>query len=171
MTADPRFLTVWTINQLVPFPRDAWIEAGIEEHNLPYGDEMPQDVTIVYTAQIEADFELYDVIQLTTENDDFDFRLIVVGAVDTNPNLLYVLDPRTAEVLQLDLEAGDVQGVNSSFRTFVEFLYQMGRFVADDEGSEGRAARAAELAHVFQTLDPAAMKPECWWPMVIAQLS
>ncbi|GIM97149.1 SUKH-4 family immunity protein [Paractinoplanes toevensis] len=173
MTVDPRFLSLWTVNQLVPFPRESWLEGGIPETDLPYGDEIPQDVTIVYTAQIEAEgsFDLYDVIQLATEDGNLDIKLIVLGAVATNPNLLYVMDPRTGEILQYDLERQDIQGVNTTFRTFVEFLYQFGRFVTDDEGKQGRAARAAELAQLFDTLDPQAMKPECWWPLVIAQLS
>jgi hypothetical protein len=170
MTTDPRFLSLWTINQLVPFPRESWLEGGIPEQDLPYGDEIPQDVPIVYTAQIEAGFDIYDVIQLATEDGGLDIKLIVLGAVATNPNLLYVMDPRTGEILQYDLEAQDIQGVNSTFRTFVEFLYQMGCFVADDEGKQGRAGRAAELAQRLETLDPQAMKPECWWPLVISQL-
>jgi hypothetical protein len=170
MTADPRLLNLWTVNQLVPFPRESWLEGGIPEEDLPLGDEIPQDVPIVYTAQIEAGFELYDVIQLATEDGSVDFKLIVLGAVASNPSLLYVMDPRTGEILQLDLERQDIQGVNSTFRTFVEFLYQMGRFIADDEGKAGRAARAAELAQVFETIDPEAMKPGYWWPLVIAQL-
>ena len=170
MTADPRFLALWTIDELVPFPRDSWLEDGIPEEDLPYGDEIPQDVAVVYTAQIEADFELYDAIRLTTEDGSLDVKLIILGAVATNPNLLYVMDSRTGEILQFDLEVQDIQGVNSTFRTFVEFLYNMGRFVADDDGKQGRAARAAELAQLFETLDPKAMKPECWWPLVISQM-
>jgi len=170
MTADPRFLALWRIDQMVPFPRESWLAGGIPERDLPYGDEIPQDVPIVYTAQIEAGFDLYDIIQLTTEDGSLDIKLIVLGAVASNPNLLYVMDPRTGEIVQYDLEVSDVQGVNSNFRTFVEFLYHMGRFVQDDEGKEGRAERAAELATIFQAIDPEAMKPECWWPLVIEQL-
>ncbi|GAA1643504.1 hypothetical protein J3R03_003976 [Actinoplanes couchii] len=170
MTADPRLLSLWSVDELVPFPRESWLEGGIPEEDLPVGDEIPQDVAIVYTAQIEAGFELYDVIQLATDDGSLDIRLIALGAVATNPGLLYVMDPRTGEILQLDMEAGDIQGVNSTFRTFAEFLYQMGRFVADDEGKEGRAERAAVLADLFESIDPDAMKPECWWPLVISQL-
>jgi hypothetical protein len=170
MTADPRFLALWRIDQMVPFPRESWLEGGIPEQDLPYGDEIPQDVSIVYTAQIEAGFDLYDIIQLTTDDDSLDIKLIVLGAVAANPNLLYVMDPRTGEILQLDLEERDIQGVNTNFRTFVEFLYHLGRFVQDDEGKQDRAARAAELTQIFHAIDPKAMKPECWWPLVLEQL-
>lgn len=170
MTADPRFLALWRIDQMVPFPRESWLEGGIPEEDLPHGDEIPQDVSIVYTAQIEAGFDLYDVIQLTTGDGSLDIKLIILGAVATNPNLLYVMDPSTGEILQLDLEERDIQAVNSTFRTFVEFLYHLGRFLQDDDGKQDRAARATDLAHIFQAIDPAAMKPECWWPLVLEQL-
>ena len=76
----------------------------------------------------------------------------------------------TVDLSDADLEVTDIQGVNSNFRTFAEFLYHFGRFVGDDDGKEHRAARAAELAQTFHALDPAAMKPECWWPLVLEQL-
>jgi purine nucleoside permease len=114
--------------------------------DLPYGGEIPQDVAAVYTAQTEDQFELYDVIQLASEDGSLDIPLIVLGAVASNLDLLYVMDPRTGEILQFDLEAYDIQGVNSTFCTFVEFLYRTARFVTDDTGKQGRAARAAILA-------------------------
>ncbi|MEV1331283.1 SUKH-4 family immunity protein [Micromonospora costi] len=170
MAADPRFRSLWDEDELVPYPREAWLEGGFTPDMLPAGDEIPLDVEVVYTAYLEGDIELFDTIQLSTEDGSLDIRLIVVGAVADNTDLLYVLDPRTGEILQLDLEAQDVQGVNSNFRTFVEFLYQFALFVETDEGKAGRAERAETLRTVLESIDPAAFAPDAWWPLVISQL-
>ncbi|MEH0983679.1 SUKH-4 family immunity protein [Micromonospora sp. CPCC 205556] len=170
MAADPRFTALWSEDELIPYPREAWLEGGFSPDLLPAGDEIPLDVAVVYTAFLEGDIELYDTIALTTEDGALDVRLIVVGAVADNPDLLYVLDPRTGEILQYDLDQQDVQGVNSDFRTFVEFLYQFALFVEADEGKEGRAERAEELRTVLESIDPAAFAPDAWWPLVISQL-
>ncbi|MEU9507616.1 SUKH-4 family immunity protein [Micromonospora sp. NPDC048170] len=170
MAADPRFTALWSEDELIPYPREAWLEGGFTPEMLPEGDEIPLDVAVVFTAFLEGDIELYDTIQLTTEDGSLDIRLIVVGAVADNPDLLYVLDPRTGEILQCDLEQPDVQPVNSNFRTFVEFLYQFAIFVEADEGKPGRAERAEQLRMVLESIDPSAFTPDGWWPLVISQL-
>ncbi|SCG56093.1 SUKH-4 family immunity protein [Micromonospora coxensis] len=170
MAADPRFRALWSEDELIPYPREAWLEGGFAPDMLPAGDEIPLDVEVVYTAFLEGDIELYDAIQLTTEDGSLDVRLIVVGAVADNTDLLYVLDPRTGEILQFDLEQQDIQPVNSNFRTFVEFLYQFALFVEADEGKPGRAERAEQLRMVLESIDPAAFTPDGWWPLVISQL-
>ncbi|MER5335206.1 SUKH-4 family immunity protein [Micromonospora sp. NPDC002717] len=170
MAADPRFTALWSEEELIPYPREAWLEGGFTPEMLPDGDEIPLDVAVVFTAFLEGDIELYDTIQLTTEDGSLDIRLIVVGAVADNNDLLYVLDPRTGEILQCDLEQPDVQPVNSNFRTFVEFLYQFALFVEADEGKPGRAERAEQLRMVLESIDPAAFTPDGWWPLVISQL-
>ncbi|MCM0675852.1 SUKH-4 family immunity protein [Micromonospora phytophila] len=170
MAADPRFRSLWSADELIPYPREAWLEGGFGPDLLPAGDEIPLDVPVVYTAYFEGDIELFDTIQLSTEDGSLDIRLVVVGAVADNPDLLYVLDPRTGEILQFDLRQQDVQGVNSNFRTFVEFLYQFALFVEADEGKAGRAERAETLRTVLESIDPAAFAPDAWWPLVISQL-
>lgn len=170
MPADSRFRSLWAEDELVPFPKDEWIEGGFPAAILPAGDEIPMDVEIVFTAHLPGEIGLYDVIQLTTEDGSLDIPLIVVGAVQDNTDLLYVIDPKTAEVLQLDLVEKDVQGVNANFRTFVEFLYHFALFVEADEGKRGRAAKAAELRKTLQRIDPGAFQEDAWWPMVFAQL-
>ncbi|TDB75924.1 SUKH-4 family immunity protein [Micromonospora sp. KC723] len=170
MSADPRFRALWSSDELIPYPREAWLEGGFSPDMLPVGDEIPLDVAVVFTAFLEGDIELYDTIQLTTEDGSLDIRLIVVGAVADNTDLLYVLDPRTGEILQLDLARQDVQPVNSTFRTFVEFLYQFALFVEADEGKPGRAGRAEQLRTVLESIDRAAFTPDGWWPLVISQL-
>lgn len=170
MAADPRFRSLWSEDELIPYPREAWLEGGFSPDMLPTGDEIPLDVAVVYTAYLEGEFELFDTIQLTTEDGSLDIRLIVVGAVADNTNLLYVLDPKTGEILQFDLVAQDVQAVNSNFRTFVEFLYQFALFVEADEGKAGRAERAEVLRATLERIDPPAFRPGSWWPLVISQL-
>ncbi|MFI5488139.1 SUKH-4 family immunity protein [Micromonospora echinaurantiaca] len=170
MAADPRFTALWNEDELIPYPREAWLEGGFTPDMLPEGDEIPLDVAVVFTAFLEGDIELYDTIQLTTEDGSLDVRLIVIGAVADNTDLLYVLDPKTGEILQFDLAAQDVQAVNSDFRTFVEFLYQFALFVEADEGKAGRAERAEALRTTLESIDPAAFGPDAWWPLVISQL-
>ncbi|MEH0844682.1 SUKH-4 family immunity protein [Micromonospora sp. CPCC 205711] len=170
MAADPRFTALWSEDELIPYPRQAWLEGGFSPDLLPEGDEIPLDVEVVYSAFLEGDIELYDTIALTTEDGSLDVRLIVVGMVADNSDLLYVLDPRTGEILQYDLEQQDVQGVNSNFRTFVEFLYRFALFVEADEGKAGRAERAEQLRMVLESIDPAAFAPDGWWPLVLSQL-
>ena len=170
MAVDPRFTVLWNEDELIPYPREAWLEGGFSPDMLPAGDEIPLDVAVVFTAFLEGDIELYDTIQLSTEDGSLDLRLIVVGAVADNPALLYVLDPKTGEILQFDLEQQDVQAVNSNFRTFVEFLYQFALFVEADEGKPGRAERAEHLRMVLKSIDPTAFAPDAWWPLVINQL-
>ncbi|MEH0974874.1 SUKH-4 family immunity protein [Micromonospora sp. CPCC 205546] len=170
MAADPRFRSLWNEDELIPYPREAWLEGGFDPDLLPAGDEIPLDVAVVYTAFLDGDIELFDTIQLTTEDGSLDLRLIVVGAVADNPDLLYVLDPKTGEILQFDLDQQDVQAVNSNFRTFVEFLYQFALFVEADEGKPGRAERAETLRTVLESIDRPAFAPDAWWPLVISQL-
>ncbi|MEU2611823.1 SUKH-4 family immunity protein [Micromonospora sp. NPDC007271] len=170
MAADPRFRALWDEDDLVPYPRQAWLDLGFPAHTLPAGDEIPFEVEVVYTAYLEGEIELFDTIQLSTEDGSLDIRLIVVGAVADNPDLLYVLDPKTGEILQFDLEVQDVQAVNSNFRCFVEFLYQFALFVEADEGKAGRAERAAVLASTLRGIDPAAFAADAWWPLVLRQL-
>ena len=170
MAADPRFRALWSEDELGPYPRAAWLDGGFTPDMLPAGDEIPLDVAVVYTAYLEGEFRLFDTIQLSTEDGSLDIRLIVVGAVADNTDLLYVLDPKTGEILQFDLEEQDIQAVNSNFRTFVEFLYQFALFVEADEGKAGRAERAESLRTVLESIDPPAFAPDAWWPLVINQL-
>jgi hypothetical protein len=170
MTADSRFRSLWSEDELVPFPKDEWIEGGFPASILPAGDEIPTDVEVVFTTHLTGEIGLYDVIQLTTEDGSLDIPLIVVGAVQDNTDLLYVIDPKTAEVLQLDLSEKDVQGVNSNFRAFVEFLYQFALFVEEDQGKAGRAERAGALQDRLKTIDPNAFQDGAWWPLVFQQL-
>lgn len=170
MSADPRFLSLWDEEELAPYPREAWLEGGFTPDMLPVGDEIPLAVEVVYTGYLTGSPQMFDVIQVMTEDGSLDIHLIVVGAVADNPNLLYVLDPASGEILQFDLEAQDVQGVNSNYRAFVEFLYQFALFVEEDEGKTGRAARAEALRERLQRIDPAAFAADAWWPLVLGQL-
>ncbi|MFK3981668.1 SUKH-4 family immunity protein [Micromonospora sp. NPDC050397] len=170
MAPDPRFRELWDAEELIPYPRDAWLEGGFDERMLPVGDQIPLDVAVVYTAYLPGSIGLFDTIQLSSEDGSLDIRLIVVGAVADNTNLLYVLDPGTGEILQFDLEEQDVQGVNSDFRSFVEFLYQFALFVEADEGQPGRAERALVLGETLRGIDPNAFAEDGWWPLVLKQL-
>ncbi|MFC4068825.1 SUKH-4 family immunity protein [Actinoplanes subglobosus] len=169
MAVDPRFPAVWGPDELFAYPRDKWIADGVPAAALPDGDEIPLEVTVVYTAFLDGEIGMFDILHLTGEDSDLDIKLTVVGAVAENHNLLYVLDQRTGEVLQFDLEEQDIQAVNSSFRQFVEFLWKFALFVEADEGKQGRRERALRLSGELRAIDPQAFEADAWWPLVIDQ--
>lgn len=170
MTTPDRYRAVWSEDETIPYPKDHWLDNGFPAASLPEGDELPFEVEVVYTAFVTGAVELYDMISLTAEGTNLDLQVLVVGAVQDNKNLLYVLDPKTGEILQFDLVEQDFQGVNSNLRTFVEFLYHFAVFVNADQGKPGRAARAAELRQTLQRIDPNAFDEDAWWPLVFEQL-
>lgn len=170
MAADPRFRSLWSEDEMVPYPRDRWMAQGFPASALPPGDEVPTDVAVVYTADMTGDVKLFDTIQLSTENGKLDIRLIVLGTVAEDQSLLYVLDPKSGDILQFDTADNDFQGVNSNYRTFVEFLYHFAIFIEEDQGKEGRAERAGELMASLRGIDPNAFDEDAWWPMVFRQL-
>jgi hypothetical protein len=172
MPAAAKYQALWTEDELIPYPREDWLADGFPAAALPEGDEVPLDVEVVYTAFLPGSPGLYDTISLGTEDGKVDLRLIVVGAVEDDKNLLYVLDPASGEILQLDqVNPRDVQAVNSNYRLFIEFLYHFAQFVNADEGKQGRAARATTLREILIRLDPNAFAQGAWWPLVFDQLT
>ncbi len=171
MTAPERYRAVWGEDGMTPFPGGFWAEKGVPADSLPEGDAIPSAVAAVYTAHLDGDIELYETLRLTAEDADLDISFVVVGALQGEANLLYVMEPETGGLLQLDLTAHDVRGVNSTFRLFVEFLYHFARFVDADDGEAGRHERAAELRRTLEALDPGAFQTDAWWPLVFAQLT
>jgi hypothetical protein len=155
---------------MVPYPKDALLEMGLPEPFLPHGDEVPLDVEVVYTAYLPGKISLYDTIALSSEDGSDSAKVIAIGAVADNPNLLYVLSPETGEILQLDLDEQNMQNVNSNYRCFVEFLYHFAKFVQADEGQPGRAARAEELRRTLYGIDSVAFAEDAWWVMVFERL-
>lgn len=172
MPAAAKYAALWTEDERIPYPREDWLADGFPAGALPEGDEVPLDVEVVYTAYLAGSPALYDEISLGTEDGSVDLRLIVVGAVEDDKNLLYALDPATGDIVQLDqTNPRDVQAVNSNYRCFIEFLYHFQQFVNADEGKQGRAARAASLREILVRLDPNAFAQGAWWPLVFDQLT
>ncbi|WP_026923408.1 SUKH-4 family immunity protein [Glycomyces arizonensis] len=171
MTAPARYRAVWGEDETLSYPKEFWIEKGLPAGALPEGDEIPSAVGPVYTARVEGDVELYETIRLAAEDADLDISFMVVGALEDDMNLLYVMEPETGGILQLDLERHDVRGVNSTFGLFVESLYHFARFIDADEGAGGRIERAVELRRTLKRLDPNAFQEDAWWPLVFAQLT
>lgn len=170
MTADQRFRSFWDEGEMVPYPRDQWISNGMPTGSLPPGDEVPTDVAVVYTADMSGQIRLFDTIQLSTENGKLDARLIALGVVATDPELMYAMDPNTGDVILFDMVDYDIQGVNTNYRLFVEFLYRFAQFVEVDQGKPGRTEKAAELREALRSIDPNAFDEDAWWPMVFNQL-
>lgn len=171
MTAPDRYRAVWDEDDMVPLPGSVWIERGLPAEALPEGGAIPSAVEAVYTTGIESDIELYEPIRLTAEDADLDIDFVVVGALPGEANLLYVMEPQSGGVFQLDLERHDVRGVNSTFRRFVECLYRFARFVEADDGAAGRGERAAELRRDIEAIDPWAFGSDAWWPLVFEQFT
>ncbi|MDN3241290.1 SUKH-4 family immunity protein [Glycomyces tritici] len=170
MAASARFRALWSEDEMVPYPRGPWVEAGMPAPALPEGDEVPLDVAVVYTAYLTGDLKLYDPIRLTTATGSLDIPLIVIGAVPEDHDLLYMLDPGTGDVVLFDLTGQEVQGVNSNYRCFVEFLYRFAQFVEADEGKPDRADKASALRESLAAIDQNAFQEGAWWPMVFDQL-
>jgi hypothetical protein len=172
VTAPERYRAVWGEEDMVHFPGGFWIEKGVPAEALPEGDEIPTSVAALYTSSLEGDIELYETIRLTAEDADLDISFVAVGALQGNADLLFVMEPETGGLFQLDLEHHDVRGVNSTFRLFVESLYHFARFADDGEEEEAdRPRRVAELRRTFERLDPGAFQEEAWWPLVFDELA
>ena len=172
MPAAAKYQALWTEDELIPYPREDWLADGFPAAALPEGDEVPLDVEVVYTAFLQGGIALYDTIGLGTDDGSVDLRLIVIGAVEDDKNLLYALHPDSGDIVQLDqTNPRDLQAVNSNYRCFVEFLYHFQQFVNADEGKQGRAARATTLREILIRIDPNAFASGAWWPLVFDQLT
>lgn len=154
------------------YPRERLIDRGLDPDALPEDLEgLPDSIPRLYTSLLPEGLSPFDVIRLTAEGTDLDVRLIVVGAVEGSPNLLYTIDPNTGEVVQFDTVNNSVRGVNTSYRFFVEFLRRIG-FALDMTGADDLASiMNRSMRFTLRALDERAFDEAEWWPLVFERLS
>jgi hypothetical protein len=153
------------------FPRDQWTSAGIDPRWLPDDDDVPDRVPGLYTNQISGKLNVFDTIQLNAEDTDLDVRLIVIGAFEQAPSLLYVLDPNTGRVLQFDPSAVAVRGVNSTYRWFIEFLNRLSYAMESADTDDPSAVLSTGLKFTLRAVDDTAFEAGAWWLFVFKQLA
>jgi hypothetical protein len=127
-------------------------------------------MSAVFTSYLTGPIDLYTPINLDFGSGE-PRKLVVIGAVPADPATLMCFDQATGQVLMLGTKDGTLELVNSTFRALVEFLYHFARFIDEDTGRTGRAARAAGLRDRLGRIDPGAFTdPESWWSVAFMQL-
>ncbi|MDA1361744.1 SUKH-4 family immunity protein [Glycomyces luteolus] len=173
MTDSDAYLKAWEPDNVIPFPREAWIgEFKAPKATYPVVDFLPIDMSVVYTAYLEdARFDLYSRINLDMGRDGT-LELAVVGAVpDDKDDMLFCLDTGSGQVLLLGVSDGTMELVNSTFKALTEFLYHFALFIDADTGGAGRARRAKVLRGTLNGIDPQALADrESWWSIALMQL-
>ncbi|MCC3763966.1 SUKH-4 family immunity protein [Glycomyces sp. TRM65418] len=153
------------------FPREKLIEGGVAPESLPEDLEgLPESIPRIYTSRLPEGLAPFNMIRLTAEGTDLDVRLIVVGAVEGSPGLLYAIDPNTGEVLQFDTDSNEVRGVNSSYRWFVEFLRRIGFALEMSETDDIGSIMNRGMRFTLRALDERAFDEAEWWPLVFERL-
>ena len=162
---------VWGPDELMELPRRGLVELGVPPESLPEDDWVPKGMARIYDAEgVPEPLRPFSVIQLRTGDITVTDKLVVLGSVPATPDLLYVLEPGTGEVLQFDRETNGVRGVNSAYRWFTEFLWRLG--AAKREAAAGSIAEVLTpgLRATLETVDPLAFQDTQWWPTVWSEL-
>ncbi|MEU6857994.1 SUKH-4 family immunity protein [Glycomyces sp. NPDC046736] len=139
----------------------------------PDADFLPDAVSIFYTAETPGDMPLYAQVNLEPDPEDGGPAVptVLIGSVPDEGDMLFLFDTDKGEVLYLDLREGIPELVNSSLRTFVDFLYELTLFVDADTGLAGRAERARTLHQRLLSIDAAAFaESDSWWSVAFQQL-
>jgi hypothetical protein len=171
MELDPKTAHVWTPDDLMELPRQGLIDLGVPADKLPEEDWVPRRLEGMYDADaVPAPLHAFSVIQLKAGATTIDTKLVVLGVAPGAPDLLYVLDTSTSEVLQFDRNTNGVRGVNSSYRWFVEFLWQF-----EARRKQTGAERFADVLDpgfraTLDSIDPFAFEAGQWWPGVWKEL-
>ncbi|MEU5870440.1 SUKH-4 family immunity protein [Glycomyces sp. NPDC047369] len=162
---------VWGPDDLMELPREGLVEFGVPAASLPEDDWVPRSMAGVYDADGAEPLKPFAVIQLKAGEVTVDMQLVLLGTVPGSADLLYVLDPTSGEVLQFDRRSHGVRGVNSSYRWFVEFLWQL-EAAKKQRGAERLAdVLNPGLRATLGTVDPFAFQAEQWWPAVWKELA
>lgn len=163
---------VWTPDEVMEMPRRGLVDLGVPERDLPDDDWVPRRLDGVYDADaIPQPLRPFSVIQLKAGATTIDMKLVLLGVIPRSPELLYVLDPDSSEVLQFDRRNHGVRGVNSSYRWFVEFLWQLE--AAKKQAGTVRLADVLTpgLRSTLGSIDPFAFQAGQWWPGVWKELA
>jgi hypothetical protein len=153
------------------YPREKLIDRGLDPAALPEDlDGLPESIPQLYTSVLPEGLAPFNMIRLTAEGTDLDVRLIVVGAVEGTPSLLYTIDPNSGEVVQFDTVNNSVRGVNSSYRSFVEFLRRIA-FALEMSGADVASIMNRGMRFTLRAVDERAFDEAEWWPLVFENLS
>lgn len=170
MLSYDEMVVLWGEDSLLYLPADHVEALRCDLRGLPPEAAIPAEVPLLFTAYIEGDLELFDVLEIQV-GDNPPFGLLVLGAVP-DEEMYFCLDGDSGAVMLLDL--GDPTGleqVNSTLANFVEFLYRLELFIRADRGKATRELPAAEQQRELAALDPSAFAdPETWWSIAFAQL-
>lgn len=132
---------------------------------------LPSRVKGIYTSQPVGAPETFSLFPVATGTDDID--LVALGAVNRDSALRYFLDTKNGYVVLTDLEAEDPQleVVNESLPSFIEFLYRIARFrtfkqFVGDEGVPVSDYMELLSSYLMATDSFAMRKETSWWSMV-----
>jgi hypothetical protein len=131
---------------------------------------IPANVPLLFTAYVEGDFELFNVVEIQVGREE-PLGLLVIGAVP-DERMYYCLNGDNGAVMLLALgESTGLEVVNSTMRAFVHFLYRLERLIREDQGKATRPVSAVKLRAELTELDPVAFAdPESWWNVAFAQM-
>jgi hypothetical protein len=152
------------------YPRDEWIAEGIDPEALPDDIEVPESLPGLFTTELPEGLKVFDRIRVSADSTDLDIRFIVLGAVEPGSDLLYVLDPGTAEVLQFDPSRVAVREVNSNCRWFIEFLRRIAAAAESTGAAEVRAVLNRGMRSTLRAVDERAFEEGAWWPKVFSTI-
>jgi hypothetical protein len=162
----------WGEANLVQLPVERYARIlRVDPRTLSPEAALPVDVPVLFTAEVNGDVKLFDLVQIRI-GDDQTIRLIVLGAAPGDTGLLYCLDAGGGSVVLVDLRTPSIEPVNSTMAAFVEFLLRLAGLIstADSRGASW-IARVRRVQDELSTLDPAAFDdPESWWHVAFEQL-
>lgn len=163
-------VALWGAEGLLHLPLERVEPMTFDLRSLSPEAAVPAEVPLLFTAYIEGDFELFNVVEIQVGQEE-PLGLIVLGAVP-DERMYYCLNGDNGAVMLLTLgEPTDLEVINSTLHAFVDVLYRLDRFIREDQGSATRAASAARLRAELTELDPIAFAdPESWWNVAFAQL-
>ena len=173
MTTVDEYWRAWDGEEnTVPLPLEHWRERfSAPDSAYPHADFIPIDLTAVFTSYLDGEIDLYDPVNLESDDGSHVIATVAIGAAPEDEDLLFLFDTDSGEVLLLDMANPIPELVNSSLRDFSRFLYEFALFLDADQGVDGRAARAGELQQRLQNQDPAAFaESDSWWSMAFSEL-
>ncbi|MFF0608510.1 SUKH-4 family immunity protein [Nocardia tengchongensis] len=174
MTSVEEYRRVWEIwGGSISIPIDAWkLAFEAPDESYPNAESIPLNVSFVYSA-LPGRMELYSQVDLKSHPDDAPGVLstILIGTVPDDDSILYLFDVNSGSVIQIDLQDGIPEVVNSTLRAFIDFLYYFAIFADADHGADGRPERARALRSKLEEIDPEAFSDRnTWWSTIFAGL-
>jgi hypothetical protein len=166
MTSYEDLVALWGQDWVIHLPIDQLGEAVTcgPDPLPPYG-AMPIEVPLLFSTLLDGNIGLFSVLNIEA-GDEQVMRLVALGAVPDDHDMLFCLDGASGGVQLLQVSEPGLELVNSSMRAFVDFLYHVTSFVREENRGEQRVAGARELQRRLARLDPAAFADaESWWSM------